>query len=135
MCLEVVFLFPRGVKRPVDTEKLASSAALQVTAKRTDDGREALYLSGVGGCGCDLLIGNGNHGGGSKSWRLAEAHIPQLISVIAAVGKKARAFSFRAEWLGINGRSGIREQASLPTLIGDIRNNRLKDGVEYVVAG
>jgi hypothetical protein len=135
MCLEVVVLFPRGAKRPVDPEKLPSSTALHVNARRTDDGREVLYFFGAGGCGCDFLSGSGDHRRGSKNWRLAETHIPQLVALVVAIGKKARAFSFRAEWLGIDGRSRDREETSLPTLIGDIRNNRLKDGVEYVVAG
>ena len=135
MCLEIVVLFPRGAKRPIDPGKLASSPGLCVSAKRTDDGREALYFTGAGGCGCDLMVDGGSHRQGSTGWRFAEASVPQLAAAVVAIGKKSGGFSFRAEWLGIDGRRGIREPVSVPALVADIRNNRVQNGVEYVVAG
>ena len=135
MCLEVVILFPRGAKRPIDPAKLASSPGLRVIGKRTDDGREALYFTGAGGCGCDLMVNGASHRQGSTRWRFAGASIPELAAAVAAVGKKSAGFSFRAEWLGIDGRSGGREPSSTRELVDAIRGNRVKNGVEYVVAG
>ena len=81
------------------------------------------------------MVNGASHSQGATGWRFAEACIPQLAAAVIAIGKKSDGFSFRAEWLGIDGRAGGREPSSTRELVGAIRANHVKNGVEYVVAG
>jgi hypothetical protein len=133
MCLEVLALLPRGEKQKVKAVDVAAASGLHAAAARTDDGRVGFQFSASGGCSCDLMADRTEED--SAAWKLRPNQLEPLEKAVAFIAKRSRSFSFRAEWLGLDGRSARHATVSLNELADDIRNNKLQNGLEYVIAG
>jgi hypothetical protein len=131
MCLEVTVALPRGEKAKTGEKSVSEASGLRVKKYRTDNGKQAFHLSQSGGCSCDLLPPKFSWA--SSTWELVPERLPQLAAAVSKVASDSRSFSFKAQWLGLDGPDLGSRRVGLKELLKIIRSNTIGNGVEYVV--
>jgi len=129
MCLEIIAQIPQDVKNRVGAKRLSELSGLHVS-KVTYKKEPALHFSIHGGCYCDFLDDNADWD--SAVWLLLKNELPSLEKAIAAIGKESKKFWFLAHLLdGEVPKETIK--TNLKGLLKDIRSNRIKNNVMYLI--
>lgn len=129
MCLEIIAQILPEAKGRVSARRLSEVSRLRVSRVKFR-GDSALHLSVGGGCSCDFLSDAAEFD--SPVWALNPVHLPQLAEAISLLGAEARPFTFLAHWL--DGEAPAETpRVKLSVLINDIRDNRVRNNVLYLV--
>jgi hypothetical protein len=128
MCIEVVAQLSPFAKAQVGAERLAKISGLSIRNERNDLG-SCLHFSGTGACSCDLLAKG--RPVDENPWTFDSGRAQGLATAISFLGKEAKSFLFRANWLGEELMEPQR--IKLAALVNAIRTNRVERNVTYIV--
>ena len=129
MCLEIIAQILPESKGRVSARRLAELSRLHVSGVKFR-GASALHFSVSGGCSCEFLSDSAEFE--SAVWALNPEHLAPLAEAISLLGSEAKPFFFLAHWLGDESPAGTSE-VKLSALIKDIKGNRVRNNVLYLV--
>jgi hypothetical protein len=129
MCLEIIAQILPESKGRVSARRLSDLSRLHVSSVRFH-GAAALHFAVSGGCSCEFLSDSAEFE--SPVWSLNPEHLTPLAEAISLLGSEAKPFSFLAHWLDSESPKETSE-VKLSALIKDIKDNRVRNNVLYLV--
>jgi len=126
MCLEL-YAVPAVAGR-VSADRLERVSGLRVKKQRRPV-EGALHFSRDGGCSCSLMTDDADWN--ASEWALEPSILTGLAAALQLIDEEAGGFTFQAVWIG--DETHARERVALRDVLKDVRENRVKNKLVYVV--
>jgi len=126
MCLEL-YAVPAVAGR-VSPDRLERVSGLRVKKQRRPV-EGALHFSRDGGCSCSLMTDDADWN--ASEWALEPSILTGLAAALQLIDEEAGGFTFQAVWIG--DETHARERVALRDVLKDVRENRVKNKLVYVV--